>query len=45
MNTLDSSGIGTRIVGVEGKHADHLTTTTAPSDLKNFEFPKNKLGY
>ena len=23
------SGIRTRIVGVEGKHADHLTTTTA----------------
>ena len=23
------SGIQTRIVGVEGEHADHLTTTTA----------------
>ena len=27
--TVDASGIQTRIVGVEGKHADHLTTTTA----------------
>ena len=29
-NTVDVSRIQTRIVGVEGKHADHLTTTTAP---------------
>ena len=29
--TVDSSGIRTRIVGVEGKQADHLTTTTAPT--------------
>ena len=27
--TVGVSGIRTRIVGVEGKHADHLTTTTA----------------
>ena len=26
---IDLSGIRTRIVGVEGEHADHLTTTTA----------------
>ena len=26
---LGFSGIRTRIVGVEGEHADHLTTTTA----------------
>ena len=26
--TVDVSGIGARIVGVEGEHADHLTTTT-----------------
>ena len=26
---VDLSGIWTRIVGVEGEHADHLTTTTA----------------
>ena len=26
---VDHSGIRTRIVGVEGEHADHLTTTTA----------------
>ena len=28
--TVDFSRIKTRIVGVEGKLADHLTTTTAP---------------
>ena len=27
--TVDFSGIRTRTVGVEGEHADHLTTTTA----------------
>ena len=27
--TADISGIGTRIVRVEGEHADHLTTTMA----------------
>ena len=27
--TVGISGIQTRIVGVEGEHADHLTTTTA----------------
>ena len=27
--TVGFSGIRTRIVGVEGEHADHLTTTTA----------------
>ena len=27
--TLGFSGIRTRIVGVEGEHADHLTTTSA----------------
>ena len=27
--TVSFSGIRTRIVGIEGKHADHLTTTTA----------------
>ena len=26
---VDLSGIRTRIVGVEGQHVDHLTTTTA----------------
>ena len=25
----DFNGIRTQIIGVEGKHADHLTTTTA----------------
>ena len=29
--TVCCSGIRTRIVGLEGEHADHLTTTTAPS--------------
>ena len=28
--TVDFSGIRTRIDGVVGEHADHLTTTTAP---------------
>ena len=28
INTVGFSGIRTRIVGVEGEHADHLTTTT-----------------
>ena len=28
-NTVDVSGIQTRIVGVEGEHADHLTTSKA----------------
>ena len=32
---VDHSGIRTRIVGVEGEHADHLTTTTA---LPNYIF-------
>ena len=27
--TVGASGIQTQIVGVEGKHADHLITTTA----------------
>ena len=27
---VDLSRIQTQIAGVEGKHADHLTTTTAP---------------
>ena len=27
--TVDVSVIGTRIIGVEGEHADDLTTTTA----------------
>ena len=31
--TLGFSGIRTRIVGVEGKHADHLTTTTAQLNI------------
>ena len=26
---VDFSGIRTQIVGIEGEHADHLTTTTA----------------
>ena len=30
--TLGFSWIRTRIVGIEGKHADHLTTTTAQID-------------
>ena len=29
--TVDVCGIRTQIVGVEGEHADHLTTTTAKS--------------
>ena len=29
IKTVDFSGIRTRIVGVEGEHADHLNTTTA----------------
>ena len=29
IKTVDFSGIRTQIVGVEGEHADHLTTTTA----------------
>ena len=32
--TVGISGIRTRIVGVEGEHADHLTTTTAQVRLK-----------
>ena len=28
--TVDFNGIRTRVAGVEGEHADHLTTTTAP---------------
>ena len=31
--TLGFSGIRTRIVGVEGEHADHLTTTTAQLNI------------
>ena len=31
--TLDLSVIRTQIVGIEGKHADHLTTTTAHCHL------------
>ena len=45
--TEDFSGIQTRIVGVEGEHADHLTTTTArpPLLLKmtNFYFEEGPL--
>ena len=33
--TVDFSGTHTQIVGVEGDHADHLTTTTAPSPRVN----------
>ena len=29
MQTVNVSGIRTRIVGEEGKHAEHLTTITA----------------
>ena len=31
IKTVGLRGIRTRIVGVEGKYADHLTNTTAPS--------------
>ena len=31
--TVGFGGIQTRIVGVEGEHADHLTTPKAPSVL------------
>ena len=31
--TADYRGIQTRIVAVKGKHADHLTTTSAPNDV------------
>ena len=31
--TVSISGIRTRIAGVEGEHADHLTTSTAPMIL------------
>ena len=34
--TLGFSGIRTRIVGIEGKHADHLTTTTTQIVSKQF---------
>ena len=39
--TVGVSGIRTRIVGVEGEHADHLTTTTAliPSILHLYFHP------
>ena len=30
--SVDFSGISTRIVGIEGEHADHLTTTPAQKD-------------
>ena len=29
-NYIDCSGIRPQLAGVEGKHADHLTTTTPP---------------
>ena len=32
--TVGFSEIQTQIVGVEGQHADHLTTTTAPEFIK-----------
>ena len=31
--TVGFSGTRTRIIGVEGEHTDHLTTTTAPLDI------------
>ena len=34
LNKVDFSGIRTRITGVEGEHADHQTTTTAPNNNK-----------
>ena len=45
IKTVDFSGIRTRIVGVEGEHADHLTTTALPRTVwlhfKNRIFYKN----
>ena len=32
------SGIRTRIVGVEGEHTDHLTTTTAQFVNSNYRY-------
>ena len=34
--TVDISWICTQIVGVEDKHADHLTTTTTARKIKYF---------
>ena len=34
---VDFTRFQTRIVGTEGKHADHLTITTAPRELDLFE--------
>ena len=31
--TVDVTGVQTRIVGVEDKHADHLTTTTTTANI------------
>ena len=39
--TVGFSGIRTRIVGVEGQHSDHLTTTTALQDRTySFDVPR-----
>ena len=34
--TVDFSEFWTRIIGVEGKHADHLTTTTALNNIPTY---------
>ena len=38
----DFSGIRSQIVGVEGEHADHLTTTTWPQPLDHNHGPLDK---
>ena len=40
--TVGFSGIQTRIVGVEGEHADHLTTTEALLWIFYITYVKNK---
>ena len=45
--TVDVSGIRTLIIGVEGEHADHLITTTAPlsdSYWSNFMIGRQTVG-
>ena len=45
-NTVGVSGIRTRIIGVEGEHADHhLSTTTAAHNLRMLFQAKVKVGF
>ena len=41
--TVDFSGIRTQIIGLEGKHADHLTTTTALPNITCFKAVGNMM--